>query len=115
MKRSDFLKKLGIGIGVAIVAPNVLAQKEDKSKTTYLDPPDILPIDLSLQLNTPAYIGDIYVLNGVSYIVVSKLAWHDESFKYTLRPLKPGSDIEATDHNLRTNKWIRGGSCYMEK
>jgi len=25
MKRSDFLKKLGIGIGVAIVAPKVLA------------------------------------------------------------------------------------------
>ena len=113
MKRSDFLKKLGIGIGVAIVAPNVLAQKEDKSKTTYLDPPDILPLEF--YTHTPACIGDIYMLNGVEYIVISKFALHDEVFRYTLRPLKPGSDIKATDHNLRTNKWIRGGSCYMEK
>jgi len=30
MKRSDFLKKLGIGIGVAIVAPSMLINKEQK-------------------------------------------------------------------------------------
>jgi uncharacterized Zn-finger protein len=31
MKRSEFLKKLGIGLGVAVVAPSVVFPKEDNS------------------------------------------------------------------------------------
>lgn len=34
MKRSDFLKRLGIGIGVAVVAPQVLAEIPAKTTST---------------------------------------------------------------------------------
>ena len=33
MKRKDFLKRLGIGLGVAIVAPKVLAEMPGKEET----------------------------------------------------------------------------------
>ena len=57
MKRSDFLKKLGIGLGVAIVAPQVLAGMPDKVET--LKPVEYKPKKLSTNITvSDEFIGD---------------------------------------------------------
>lgn len=47
MDRSSFLKKLGIGLGVAIITPQVFAEKENFGDFTFPIPNKTPPIDES--------------------------------------------------------------------
>lgn len=121
MKRSDFLKRLGIGLGAVIVAPRVLAEMPAKEKKIFpkittvgeLDPMAFKPRRLSSNIkvsdefiNTfgagPYYKGDVFVRNGHRYVLISRGFSVNGEAILKLRPLTftPNPDVNVLVSNL---------------
>jgi len=94
MKRSDFLKRLGIGLGVAVITPQVLAEINFPQDERTGDLLCIYPGNFY-------YLGDTFVRNGHKYICISKL---DDIL--TLRPISPSPDICVKASDLSLNSFI---------
>ena len=119
MKRSDFLKRLGIGIGAVVVAPRVLAEmpaKEDKFKTRHLDPERLYPLTPDECYPHDWYcIGDTFVNDsGRKYLCVYKEMISDGVANLTLRSIKPAQDVVISNINLRNHFHPTGGSVLMK-
>lgn len=113
MKRSDFFRKLGIGLGVAVVAPRVFADKSIKDENTemmdwakssfkvrYIEPRKMYP--LTPDECYPSYynIGDEFWRNGEKFMCVAIFPFSNESHILTLRPFDAGDDIQVDSDNL---------------
>lgn len=129
MKRSDFLKKLGIGLGVAVVAPRVLADKTVEVDTSRyiigIDPykddaplqrRDLKKYPLTYDECYPSYynIGDEFWNNGEKFLCIAILPVYKDSYRLTLRPFNPGKDIEVLSDNLGYYHFT-GKSYWMDK
>jgi hypothetical protein len=118
MKRSEFLKKLGIGFGVAVVAPSVLAKiqpndaepvfylddevgKTAPYKVKYLEPARLYPLTYK-ECYPPDFfcVGDEFVRNGNHFICVAINYGSNSNNIYTLRPIDEGDDIDIWEGNL---------------
>ena len=115
MKRSDFLKRLGIGIGAVMVAPKILAEEKviyPRLKDGVTIDTDLLPIKKSSIDNLRhypktyeecyCYLGDTFVCNNEKYLCVSKIQDHDGWWKIVLRPFNSymGNDITISAKDL---------------
>ena len=88
MNRSDFLRKLGIGIGVAVVAPKVLADNPI-TKNGYTEPLKPFPCasgynDVHIEENSTRHhycLGDeVYDAEGNLWIITKVSYWGNNTF-----------------------------------
>ena len=123
MKRSDFLKRLGIGLGAVVVTPRVLAEmpaKEEKL-TYHLNPNNYEPkreYPLTYDECYPHdwyYVGDTFVNDsGRKYFCVYKKIMSDGVANLTLRSIKPAQDVVISNIDLRNHFHPTGGSVLMK-
>jgi len=111
MKRSDFLKKIGMGIGMAIVAPKILAGTSIKEDDDMYPSGTLTMKDMETAKRMLEYpltprecckycFGDIFNFNGGEYMITGV-------------PYFPGeTDYRLTPLNILTNN---GQSIFVEQ
>ena len=125
MKRSDFLKRLGIGLGAVVVAPKVLVSMPAKEKNLY--PTGTMSVkDMEetrrmikqthpLPYSYPYHKGDIFVRNGHRYVLISRGFAKDGEAILKLRPLTftPNPDVNVLVSNLGSFRHTKE-SCLLK-
>ncbi len=125
MKRKEFLRKLGIGIGVAVVAPQVLLSKEkfhaiDVNNGNITELGEYLPqwskehFKKYPLIYSECYprplINDAVVFNSQKWLVVEKFYVTNGDYVITLRSFKEGDDITITEKNFFKGRGVVDGN-----
>ena len=122
MKRSDFLKRLGIGLGAVVVAPRVLAEMPAKEKPAFntdlinkrIREYPLTKDECYLDVNWYC-LGDAFVNDkGDKYICVKKDILPDGVAILTLCPINSAPSVVVSNITLRNHFHPTGGSVLLK-